>query len=154
MQTNTPDQLDPILSGYETLSSDDKLTLLHGIYQEIIKLSSPSTTDTAISGLSPILFADFFKLSDEEQLMAMESILSGDETEYTQAYRAIAPNDQLLVWFTWARALGSTAIEIPSDLQPSEAVQNLLSRVKTLEYQEQIRLLREMLCFQPAAVQS
>jgi hypothetical protein len=65
-----------------------------------------------------------------------------EETEYSRAYGGLRENNQLAVWYAWAKGMGDTVVGMPDNYQPTEAIQNLLKAIEDLEFQEQISVLR------------
>ncbi len=82
------------------------------------------------------------QLSDEQQLEIMRDIVNRKDTEYSRAYGAIKENNQLLVWYAWAVAMGDTVVDMPGELQPTSAINDLLSQIEELDFEEQISVLR------------
>ena len=46
------------------------------------------------------------KLSETDQLDAMRSIVKGEDTLLSRQYGGLSANNQLLVWYGWAREIG------------------------------------------------
>ena len=72
----------------------------------------------------------------------MRDIVNRKDTEYSRAYGALKENNQLLVWYAWAVAMGETVVDIPENYKPTEAINNLLSQIEGLEFEQQISVLR------------
>lgn len=92
--------------------------------------------------LSPLLLGDFFELSDEQQLDIMRDIVNRKDTEYSRAYGAIKENNQLLVWYAWAVAMGNQVVDLPGSYEPSKAINDLVSQIEKLDFDEQISVFR------------
>lgn len=126
------------------LSVDDKLALLYYIYTKMGGSITPAEPEDADPELAPVLLGDFYGLSDDEQLAVMRDIVGSRDTEYSHAYGALKENNQLMVWFAWAQAMGDTVVDLPSGYQASEVVNQALAQIEGLDFEEQMSLLREV----------
>ena len=139
-----PEQTQKIFDAYGKLGTDDKLALLYLIYKKMgdsITPAAPAATDPE---LAPLLMQDFYNLSHDKQLDVMRDIVNGADTEYSHAYAALKENNQLMVWFAWAQAMGDTVVGMPDGYQPAEALTNALAQIEGLDFEDQISLLREV----------
>lgn len=135
-------QTQDVFTAYNKLGTDDKLALLYFIYEAMGEEITPAAPTAADPNLAPVLLGDFYSLSKDDQLAIMRQIVNCDDTEYSRAYGALAPNNQLLVWYAWAQGMGGTVVDMPSDYQTPQAVNNLLNQIEKLEFQQQISVLR------------
>ncbi|MBW4661047.1 MAG: orange carotenoid protein [Drouetiella hepatica Uher 2000/2452] len=133
-----------VFKTYSSLDTDAKLALLYYVYEKMGKSITPAAPAAADPELAPLLLGDFFKLSGEDQLAIMREVVNGEDTEYSQAYGALAPNNQLLVWYAWAQGMGKTVIDMPGNYQPVKSIADSLAQIEKLEFQEQISLLRQI----------
>jgi hypothetical protein len=133
-----------VFQAYSALGTDEKLALLYFVYKAMGDSVTPAAPTAAEPNLAPLLLGDFYNLSKEDQLAVMREIVDCQDTEYSRAYGALTENNRLLVWFAWAKAMGDTVVGMPGDYQPAQAINNVLSQVEDLEFQEQISVLREM----------
>jgi hypothetical protein len=137
-----PQETRQAVDAFEALSTDEKLALLYLVYTKMgdsITPAAPAVTDPE---LAPGLLGDVYDMSQEEQLGVMRAIANREDTELSRAYGSLAENNQLMVWYAWAQAMGDTIIGIPGDYQYTEATNNLLSQIEKLEFQEQISMFR------------
>ncbi len=132
------------ISEFNKLQTDDKLALLYYVYEKMGDSITPAAPQAAEPELTPTLMDDYFNLSHQEQLQIMRDIVNGSDSEYSRAYGAIKENNQLLVWYAWAEAMGETVIDMPSDYSPSDTINNLLGKIEGLDFQQQISMLREI----------
>jgi hypothetical protein len=72
----------------------------------------------------------------------MRQIVNREDTEYSHAYGAIKENNQLFVWYAWAVAMGDTVVGMPANYQASDVINNLLSDIEGLDFEEQMSVLR------------
>lgn len=138
------DETQSVFKTYSGLDTDAKLALLYYVYEKMGKSITPAAPAAAEPELAPLLLGNFFKRSGEDQLAIMREVVNGEDTEYSQAYGALTPNNQLLVWYAWAQGMGKTVIDMPGSYQPVKAIADTLSQIEKLEFQEQISLLREI----------
>lgn len=131
-----------IVKALESLNTDEKLALLYFIYEKMGDSITPAAPTATEPELAPILMGDFFELSDDEQLAVMRQIVNREDTEYSRAYGALKENNQLMVWYTWAQAMGDTVVDLPENYKVTKPIQDLLSQVEGLDFDEQISVLR------------
>ena len=128
---------------YDALSVDDKLALLYYIYEGMGSSVTPAAPEAADPELAQPLIEALYELSEEEQLEAMRSVVRGEHGEISEQYGGLSANNQLLVWYGWAEAMGNRIVDMPGDYQAEGPVQDLLSDLKGMEFESQISLLRE-----------
>jgi Orange carotenoid protein, N-terminal len=133
-----------IYQNYSQIDTDGKLALLYFIYKELGKSITPAAPNAADLNLTSSLIKEFFDLSDDEQLEIMRDIVNGKDTEYSHAYGGLSPNNQLLVWYAWAQEMGKKVVDVPDNYKATEGVNQALSQIKKLEFEEQISLLRDI----------
>ncbi|MEH2245219.1 orange carotenoid protein N-terminal domain-containing protein [Nostoc sp.] len=131
-----------LVDSFNALDTDAKLAWFYLVYKKMGDSVTPAAPTAAEPELSPILSEDYFKLSDEEQLAIMRDIVNRKDTEYSRAYGAIKENNQLLVWYAWAVAMGDTVVDLPSSYQPTKEINGLLSEIEGLEFEEQMSVFR------------
>ncbi|BAY77430.1 hypothetical protein NIES25_38920 [Nostoc linckia NIES-25] len=131
-----------VVDGFNALDTDAKLAWFYFVYKKMgdsITPAAPAATDPE---LAPKLLGDYFELSDDEQLDIMRDIVNRKDTEYSRAYGAIKENNQLLVWYAWAVAMGDKVVGLSDSYQPSQAINDLLSQIEGLDFDEQISVFR------------
>ena len=47
-----------------------------------------------------------------------------------------------MVWYAWAQAMGDTVVGMPSNYQASGAINDLLSQIEGVDFEEQISIFR------------
>ncbi|MDZ8239593.1 MAG: orange carotenoid protein N-terminal domain-containing protein [Nostoc sp. ChiQUE01a] len=131
-----------VVDKFNALDTDAKLAWFYLVYKKMgdsITPAAPAATDPE---LAPKLLGDYFDLSDDEQLGIMRDIVNRKDTEYSRAYGAIKENNQLLVWYAWAVAMGDKVVGLPATYQPSQAINDLLGQIEGLDFDEQISVFR------------
>jgi hypothetical protein len=139
----TADSTKEVFGVYDALSVDDKLALLYYVYEAMGDSVTPAAPDAADQQLSQSVAEELVKLSETKQLDAMRSIVKGEDTPMSRQYGGLSANNQLLVWYGWAQEMGNTVVDLPSGYEASTAVNQALEKIKGLDFQEQISLLRE-----------
>jgi hypothetical protein len=142
--TYLPQETQKAVSAFESLDTDAKLALLYFLYEEMGKSVTPAAPTATDPELAPTLMGSFFEMSHNDQLQVMRQIVNREDTELSRAYGALKENNQLMVWYAWAQAMGDRVVGMPQDYQPAQAITNLLNQIKELDFQEQISLLREI----------
>ncbi|MEH1853861.1 MAG: orange carotenoid protein N-terminal domain-containing protein [Nostoc sp.] len=131
-----------LVDGFNALDTDAKLAWFYFVYEKMGDSITPAAPAAAEPELAPLLLGDYFKLSDEQQLDIMRDIVNRKDTEYSRAYGAIKENNQLLVWYAWAVAMGDTVVGIPASYQSSKAINDLVSQIEELDFEEQMSVFR------------
>src|ERR687886_409610 len=133
-----------VVQAFDALSTDDKLALLYYVYEKMGDSITPAAPTATNPEFAPRLLGEYFEMSDEDQLAVMRSIVNREDTELSRAYGALTENNQLLVWYAWAVAMGDTVVDIPNGYQPSQVLNDTLSQIEGLEFEGQISLLRQI----------
>ena len=133
-----------VVQSFEALNTDDKLALLYYVYKKMGDSITPAAPTAANPEMAPRLLGEFFEMSNEAQLAVMRSIVNREETDLSRAYGALTENNQLVVWYAWAVAMGDTVVDIPNDYQPTQSINDTLSQIEGLDFEGQISLLRNI----------
>ena len=131
-----------VVKAFDALDTDAKLAWFYLVYKKMGDSITPAAPTAAEPELAPKLMGDFYELSDDEQLAIMRQIVNKENTEYSHAYGALKENNQLMVWYAWAQAMGDTVVGMPSNYQASEAINNLLSQTEGMDFEAQISIFR------------
>lgn len=131
-----------LVDGFNKLDTDAKLAWFYLVYKKMGDSITPAAPAAAEPELAPLLLGDYFELSDEQQLDIMRDIVNCKDTEYSRAYGAIKENNQLLVWYAWAVAMGNTVVDLPASYEPTKAINDLVSQIEGLDFDEQISVFR------------
>ena len=131
-----------LVDGFNNLDTDAKLAWFYLVYKKMGDSITPAVPSAAEPELAPLLLGDYFELSDEQQLDIMRDIVNRKDTEYSRAYGAIKENNQLLVWYAWAVAMGDKVVDLPASYEPTKAITDLVSQIEGLDFDEQISVFR------------
>ncbi|OKH27396.1 orange carotenoid protein N-terminal domain-containing protein [Chroogloeocystis siderophila] len=144
--TNQPqalsDETQKVVQAFDGLETDAKLAWFYLVYKNMGSSITPAAPAATDPELAPMLLGDYYKLSNDEQLAIMRQIVNREDTEYSHAYGALKENNQLMVWYAWAQAMGDTVVGMPGDYQPTEAINDLLSQIEALDFDDQISIFR------------
>ncbi|MBH8553293.1 orange carotenoid protein [Nostocaceae cyanobacterium CENA357] len=130
------------VEAFNALDTDAKLAWLYFVYEKMGDSITPAAPTAADPELAPLLLGDYLQLSDDQQLGIMRDIVNCKDTESSRAYGALKENNQLLVWYAWAVAMGDTVVDMPGDYNSTGAINNLLSQIEELDFEGQISVLR------------
>lgn len=136
-----------VVEVYESLDTDAKLAWFYLVYKKMGDSVTPAAPAATEPELAPILLGDYYELSDQEQLDIMRQIVNREDTEYSRDYGALKENNQLMVWFAWAQAMGDTVVGMPQGYQATAAINDVLAQTEGLEFEEQISMLRTIASF-------
>jgi Orange carotenoid protein, N-terminal len=131
------------VNNFENLNADDQLAALYLIYKKMGDSVTPAAPNAANPNLAPMLLEDFLTLANDKQLEIMRDIANCKDTDYSRAYGALTANNQLLVWFIWAEEMGNRVVGFPDNAATS-TVNQIVSQVENLSFEEQMFLLREI----------
>ncbi|NJL87566.1 MAG: orange carotenoid protein [Leptolyngbyaceae cyanobacterium SM1_1_3] len=137
------DDAKQVYQAYSQLGTDEKLALLYYVYEKMGDTVTPAAPDAAEPELVNRLATGYFDLDDEAQLAIMREIVEGKDSESSRAYGGLTANNQLLVWYIWADAMGDRVVDMPGDYEASDAVSQALKQIENLEFESQISVLRE-----------
>lgn len=139
-----PEETQKTVDAFSKLGTDEKLAFLYYVYTKMGDSVTPAAPAATEPELAPQLLGDVYEMSKDEQLGVMRAIVNREDTKLSRAYGALKENNQLMVWFAWAQAMGTTIIGMPDDYQIPQAVNQVLSQIENLDFQEQISMLREV----------
>ena len=131
-----------VVEAFEALNTDDKLAWFYYVYEKMGDSITPAAPTATDPELAPKLLGEFFDLDDDRQLAIMREIVNRENTEYSHAYGALKENNQLMVWYAWAQSMGNTVVDVPSDYQANNPVNDLMSQIEGLDFEGQISMFR------------
>ena len=89
------------------------------------------------------LFNQVKELSHEEQLDVQRKIIESQSTTISREYGSLSENSKLYFWYRLAQGMeAGTIIPMPDNYEPSGGVTELLSQIESMEFEQQITLLR------------
>lgn len=145
MATGTSEQnISSALAAYGNLSTDEKLALLWYVYTKMGTSVTPAAPGAAADEIVEGLFNQVKELSHEEQLDVQRKIIESQDGLIAREYGSLSENSKLYFWYRLAQGMeAGTIIPMPDNYQPSGGVNNLLSQVESMEFNQQITFLRD-----------
>ena len=131
-----------VVEAFEALNTDDKLAWFYYVYEKMGESITPAAPTATDPELAPKLLGEYFDLDDDRQLAIMREIVNRENTEYSHAYGALKENNQLMVWYAWAQGMGETVVDMPSDYQANNPINDLMSQIEGLDFEGQISMFR------------
>ncbi|MBE9226689.1 orange carotenoid protein [Phormidium sp. LEGE 05292] len=131
-----------VVDAFNALNTDEKLALLYYVYKKMGDSITPAAPTATDPELAPKLLGDFYELDNDRQLAIMREIVNREDTEYSRAYGTLKQNNQLMVWFAWAQAMGDKVVDLPNDYQATQPINDALGLVEKLDFEGQISVLR------------
>lgn len=131
---------------FQKLSVDDQLALFWFIYTEMGESITPAApgASTVSPEIAEGLFNQVKELSHEEQLQLQRDLISGADTQHTREYGSLGDTTKLLFWYRLAQGMESaTIVPMPPDYKMPSEGEELLNKIKELEFNQQITLFRD-----------
>ena len=141
---------DPIIrehvKAFQSLNVDEQLGLFWFIYKEMGKSVTPAAP--AASTVSPEiaegLFNQIKEKSHEEQLQYQRDLINKVDNEYTRMYGSMSDTTKLLFWYRLSQGMeNGTIIPVPAEYQLPSQAQQLLNKIVSLDFEQQITLFRD-----------
>ena len=83
-------------------------------------------------------------MSHEEQLQVQRDLINKADTEYTRMYGSLGETTKLLFWYLLAQGMdNATIIPLPSDYKLSSQAEEVLNKIKGMEFEQQITVFRD-----------
>ena len=132
------------LSSYNSLTTDEKLALLWYVYTKMGSSVTPAAPGAAADEIAGGLFNQVKELSFEEQLDVQRNIIEGKDNLISREYGSLSENTKLYFWYRLAQGMDAgTIIPVPDGYEPSGSVNELLSQIESMEFEQQITFLRD-----------
>ena len=132
------------LGSYSNLSTDEKLALLWYVYTKMGASVTPAAPGAAADEIAQGLFNQVKKLSFDEQMEVQRNIIEGKDSLISREYGSLSENTKLYFWYRLAQGMeAGTIIPVPDNYEPTGGVTQLLSQIESMEFEQQITLLRD-----------
>jgi hypothetical protein len=131
------------LTSFRRMIVDDKLGLLWVIHQGVACSLTPMAPGAARLFLTQGLLHRIKQMSPTEQMSVIHDLLSGADTPITRQYGMFVPNTKLVFWsqlFEWMCT--GEVVTAPTTYQLSATALQLLKKIVSLDYDEQIKFVR------------
>ena len=139
------DAVPAILALFNRLSADEKLGVLWFIYEEMGRGAvTPAATGAARLQFAEGLLAQMKALSPNEQLAFMRDLVNQARTPMSRSYGVLTNNTKLAFWYQLAEMMKAGDVSgVPSTYKLSRSASEVYSRILTLEFGQQITILRQ-----------
>lgn len=141
---------DPTLNqhvqAWQNLNVDEQLALFYFIYKEMGGSITPAApgAGTVSEDVAQGVFDQVKEMSQEDQLQLQRDLIGGKDTLVSREYGSMSDTTKLLFWYQLAQGMDQgTIVPMPSDYSLSSEAEDLLNKVKGLEYNQQITLFRD-----------
>lgn len=105
---------------------------------------TPAAPGAAADEIAEGLFEQVTELSFDEQIDVQRKIIEGRDTLISREYGSLSENTKLYFWYRLAQGMEArTIIPVPDDYKPTGSVTELLSQIESMEFEQQITLLRD-----------
>lgn len=134
-----------LVEAFQGLDADTQLALFYFIYKEMGGAVTPAApgASTVSPAIAEGLFNQVKDLPREEQLNVQRDLIARRNTQLTREYGAVGDTTKLLFWYLLAQGMDNrTIISMPADYQLAQEAQQLLDRVKAMEFEQQITFFR------------
>lgn len=143
MTSTTISSYDQGKEAFKGLSVDDQLGLLWFVYTKIGSSVTPAAPGAAGSEIAQGLFNQVKELSHEKQLQVQRDIASNADTLISREYGSLSPETKLAFWYFLAQGMeNGTIIPVPPDYELPQEGKDLLGRIESMDFQQQIDFLR------------
>ncbi len=141
---NLIDSTDSVIELFKKLSADDKLGLLWFAYTQIGRNITPAAPGAARLQFAEGLLNQIKAMSHNEQLQYMRDLANKVNNPLTRAYGIFTNNTKLAFWFQLAELMKEgVVIPVPANYTLSRDAQNLLATIESLDFNQQITVLRK-----------
>ncbi|MGL5807507.1 MAG: orange carotenoid protein N-terminal domain-containing protein [Xenococcaceae cyanobacterium] len=144
VSANLDATLQQTLNSFQNLAVDDKLALLWLVYTKMGDSITPAAPGAAGDAIAEGLYNQIKELSHEEQLEEQRKLFSRTNGLISREYGSLSENTKLLFWYRLAQGMeDGSIVPMPENYEYSGSVQQLLSEIEAMDFQQQITLLRE-----------
>lgn len=143
VQTNVPSDISQELTAFEALTTDEKLGLLWVVYDNMGGSITPAAPGASGAQFTQNLLNEVKNMEESEQMAFMRDLVEQKSTEQCEAYSAFTEDTKLAFWYELAEGMAAgEIISVPDDYEMSGATAQVFSAITTLDFNQQITLLR------------
>lgn len=142
---NSFDIVNATVDSVKRLSIDEQLGLLWVIYTEMGRAITPAAPGAARLQFAEGLLNKIREIPHSEQLEFMRDLIKGVNNPLTRAYGVLTANNKLAFWYQLAQWMeDGTVIPVPAHYQLTQAASTIFGKICTLEFNQQISILRKI----------
>lgn len=130
---------------FQQLGTDEQLAWLWFVYEAMGDSVTPAAPAAASPEIAGGLFEQVKAQPFEEQLNTMRAIANRDASnQIGREYGSLSANSKLAFWYFLSCGMDEgTIIPMPEGYEMSDQGQDLLAALETMEFEQQIRILRD-----------
>jgi hypothetical protein len=131
---------------FKKLGTDEQLALLWFVYKQMGHFVTPAAPGSASPEIASGLYNQVKALEQPQQLEAMRNIAQKEQkSQISREYGSLSSNTRLAFWFYLAQGMDNgEIIPMPADYELSEQGQDLLAALESMDFEEQITVLRNV----------
>ncbi|MFN6464687.1 MAG: orange carotenoid protein N-terminal domain-containing protein [Nostoc sp. DedVER02] len=141
--------LEQSVSKFQSLDTDDRLTVLALLYTEIGDEIPSLCLNNTPNEQTANLVAQIQNLPQQEQVPALRQLLNqnevGETAIPTEEYASMNAEDKLGFWYQLAQNLGTTIIGVPDDHIPSEKATEVVDLLHTPNIEDLVTFFKRVL---------
>ncbi|WP_375505981.1 orange carotenoid protein N-terminal domain-containing protein [uncultured Nostoc sp.] len=141
--------LEQSVSKFQSLDTDDRLSVLALLYTEISHEIPALCLNDVTNEKTANLVAQIQNLPQQEQVSALRQLLHqgevGETAIPTQEYTSLSVDDKLAFWYHLAQNLGTTIIGVPDDYIPSEKAAEVIDLLHTPNIDDLVTFFKQVL---------
>ncbi|MGB3199371.1 MAG: orange carotenoid protein N-terminal domain-containing protein [Nodosilinea sp.] len=138
---NNPNQA---ITNFKRLDVDEQLALLWFVYEQMGNAITPAAPGSASPDIATGLYDQVKTQEQQQQLDTMRAIARGDQgNQISREYGSLSANTKLAFWYFLAQGMTSgEIIPMPDNYELTNAGQDLLAALETMDFEDQITILR------------
>ena len=147
MTYTTSNSSEELVSAFQSLGTDDQLALFWFVYTEMGDSITPAApgASTVSPEIAEGLYNQVKEKSQEEQLQIQRDLIEHKNTLIGREYGALSDTTKLLFWYRLSQGMDSgEIIPVPPGYELSEQLQQVLEKIKAIDFGEQITLFRNI----------
>ncbi|QFS44105.1 orange carotenoid protein N-terminal domain-containing protein [Nostoc sphaeroides] len=141
--------LEQSVSKFQSLDTDDRLSVLALLYTEISDEIPAIALNDVQNEKTANLVAQIQNLPQAEQVFALRQLVHqgevGETAIPTQEYTSMNVDDKLAFWYHLAQNLGTTIIGVPDDYIPSEKATEVIDLLHTPNIEDLVNFFKRVL---------
>ncbi|MEL7330601.1 MAG: orange carotenoid protein N-terminal domain-containing protein [Cyanobacteria bacterium J06560_2] len=142
-KTNVPSDIAQGLTAFEALSTDEKLGYLWVLYDNMGGSITPAAPGASGEQFTQNLLNEVKGMEEDAQMAFMRDLVEQKNTEQCKAYSTFSDDSKLAFWYELAEEMAAgNVIPVPDDYEMSGAVSQVFNQTTTLDFNQQITLLR------------
>jgi hypothetical protein len=144
-QTSDP-TIRQYVQAWQKLDTDEQLALFWFVYTEMGDTITPAAPNasTVSPEIAEGLFNQVKDLNHQQQLHLQRDLINRVDNQISRQYGSLSDTTKLLFWYRLAQEMeNSTIVPMPSEYQLGSEAENLLAKIKTLSFQQQITVFRD-----------